>query len=110
MILCIYFNLVKKKVNEMKEETFFPLISDEINELVDVLDFKSQWLKPADGIEYEMLIKKLNMHQNFINFIGLSEEDIELINNSIDFRMDNELADEDLEYLSDIKAKFLSEA
>ena len=83
----------------------FAFIKEELNNLVEAMEFQQVWFSSIEGKEQEEIIRKLKPKEDFINFISLSEDEINLIIEALDFRYDNELPDEDLYYCIVIKEK-----
>jgi hypothetical protein len=88
----------------------FAFIKADFDTLIDAIESQLGWLTTKEGDSQRQLVAKLKGSSNeVISFVSLTPEDIELSTQALDFRYDNELADEDLYHCVTIKEKLLEE-
>ena len=92
-------------------EKSFAFIKKDFDILIDAIEFQRGWLSIKEGESQNRLIQKLKESSNdVISFVALTPEDIELSIDALDFRYDNELAEEDLYHCVVMKEKLQEEA
>lgn len=91
----------------MSNDSSFTFMKEEIEHLSEALQFRQGWIPANSGIHshLENLIDKIKSKSDFINFVTLSSDEVEILIDTIDFRYEKELAEEDFEHLFTIKDK-----
>lgn len=92
-------------------EKSFTFIKEDFDTLIEAIEFQIGWLSTKEGESQEKLVGRLKESSNgVISFVALTPKDIELSIDALEFRYDNELAEEDLYRCVLMKEKLQEEA